>query len=94
MVFETVDTATPGRRIGIARLDRPGQLNALNLAMCASMLDTFRAWASDESIACVMLAGNGPNVSANAPRALLWDKVAKARFCPAPTCVDHHQPRN
>lgn len=60
MVFETVDTATPGRRIGIARLDRPGQLNALNLAMCASMLDTFRAWASDESVACVMLAGNGP----------------------------------
>lgn len=60
MVYETVESATPGRRIGIARLDRPGQLNALNLAMCASMLDTFRAWASDESIACVMLAGNGP----------------------------------
>jgi enoyl-CoA hydratase/carnithine racemase len=60
MVYETVDCATPGRRIGIARLNRPGQLNALNLAMCASMLATFRAWASDESIACVLLAGNGP----------------------------------
>ncbi len=60
MVYETVDTATPGRRIGIARLNRPGQLNALNLAMCQSMLDTFRAWVSDTSIACVMLAGNGP----------------------------------
>jgi enoyl-CoA hydratase/carnithine racemase len=60
MAYELVDCATPGRRIGIARLDRPGQLNALNLAMCQSMLDRFRAWASDESIACVMLAGNGP----------------------------------
>jgi enoyl-CoA hydratase/carnithine racemase len=60
MAYEILDCATPGRRIGIARLDRPGQLNALNLAMCQSMLDRFRAWASDESIACVMLAGNGP----------------------------------
>lgn len=60
MVYETVDCATPGRRIGIARLNRPSQLNALNLAMCRSMLETFRAWASDESIACVLLAGNGP----------------------------------
>lgn len=60
VVFETLDTATPGRRIGVARLDRPGQLNALNLSMCQSMLDTFRAWTSDTSIACVLLAGNGP----------------------------------
>ncbi|HYF61032.1 MAG TPA: enoyl-CoA hydratase/isomerase family protein [Burkholderiaceae bacterium] len=60
MQFEVRDCATPGRRIGIARLNRPAQLNALNLSMCQSMLDTFRAWASDESIACVVLAGNGP----------------------------------
>lgn len=60
MAYETVDCAASGRRIGVARLNRPGQLNALNLAMCASMLETFRAWASDESVACVVLAGNGP----------------------------------
>ncbi|MFM1991482.1 MAG: hypothetical protein RJA99_4439 [Pseudomonadota bacterium] len=60
MVFETVDCAAGGARIGIARLNRPGQLNALNLAMCQAMLDTFRAWVSDTSIVCVMLAGNGP----------------------------------
>jgi len=60
MLYETVDCAVPGRRIGIARLNRPGQLNALNLSMCQSMLERFREWASDESIICVMLAGNGP----------------------------------
>jgi enoyl-CoA hydratase/carnithine racemase len=60
MVFETLACPTGGRRIGIARLNRPGQLNALNLSMCQAMLTQFRAWASDESIACVMLAGNGP----------------------------------
>jgi enoyl-CoA hydratase/carnithine racemase len=59
MAYELMDCAAPGRRIAIARLDRPGQLNALNLAMCQSMLERFRAWASDESVACVVLAGNG-----------------------------------
>ena len=60
MVFETLDCTTPGRRVGVARLNRPGQLNALNLPMCQAMLTRFREWASDESIACVVLAGNGP----------------------------------
>jgi enoyl-CoA hydratase/carnithine racemase len=60
MLFETLDCTTPGRRVGIARLNRPGQLNALNLPMCQAMLTRFREWASDESIVCVMLAGNGP----------------------------------
>jgi len=60
MNFETMTCADGVHRIGIARLNRPGQLNALNLAMCQAMLDQFRAWASDESIVCVMLAGNGP----------------------------------
>jgi enoyl-CoA hydratase/carnithine racemase len=59
VLFETLDCGAD-RRIGVARLNRPGQLNALNLAMCQAMLDTFRAWASDESVACVVLAGNGP----------------------------------
>ncbi|MFA7503776.1 MAG: enoyl-CoA hydratase/isomerase family protein [Burkholderiaceae bacterium] len=51
--------ARNGRRIGFAILNRPRQLNALNLAMCESMLAQFRAWASDESIAAVVLAGAG-----------------------------------
>ena len=57
--FETLACGRDDLHIGIARLDRPGQLNALTLPMCQSMLERFRAWASDTSIACVMLAGNG-----------------------------------
>lgn len=60
MSFETMACSDGVHRIGIARLNRPGQLNALNLAMCQAMLDQFRAWASDESIVCVLLTGNGP----------------------------------
>lgn len=51
--------AAPARRLGIARLDRPGQLNALNLEMCEKLLAQLRRWASDEAIVAVVLAGNG-----------------------------------
>ena len=51
--------ARNGRRLGFAILNRPRQVNALNLAMCESMLAQLRAWASDESIAAVVLAGAG-----------------------------------
>ncbi len=58
MSFE--ERAGVGRaRIGIARLDRAAQLNALNLEMCEAMLAQLRRWASDESIRAVFLAGNG-----------------------------------
>ena len=43
MSFETMACSDGAHRIGIARLNRPGQLNALNLAMCQAMLDQFRA---------------------------------------------------
>jgi enoyl-CoA hydratase/carnithine racemase len=59
MVFERLPTHTPGREIGWAQLNRPGQLNALNLPMVQAMLDQFRAWASDTAIAAVLLTGNG-----------------------------------
>lgn len=47
------------RRIGIATLNRPRQLNALDLEMCELMLTQFRQWAEDPSIACVLLDGAG-----------------------------------
>ncbi|MFT4103780.1 MAG: enoyl-CoA hydratase/isomerase family protein [Burkholderiaceae bacterium] len=58
MTFEERATAS-GHRIGFATLDRPRQLNALNLRMCQMMLDQFRAWQSDEGIVAVVLQGAG-----------------------------------
>ena len=46
-------------RIGVATLNRPRQLNALNLEMCQLMLDRFRAWQADEGIVAVVLQGAG-----------------------------------
>jgi enoyl-CoA hydratase/carnithine racemase len=59
MVFERLPTATPGLEIGWAQLNRPAQLNALNLSMVEAMLTQCRAWASDTSIVAVLLTGNG-----------------------------------
>ncbi|MEN9316375.1 MAG: hypothetical protein RIS35_2768 [Pseudomonadota bacterium] len=58
MLFEERETAC-GRRIGFATLNRPKQLNALNLEMCQLMLDRFRRWASDERIVAVVLDAAG-----------------------------------
>ncbi|HWS76372.1 MAG TPA: enoyl-CoA hydratase/isomerase family protein [Quisquiliibacterium sp.] len=58
VLFEERD-AGGGRRVGFATLNRARQLNALNLEMCQLMLERFRTWASDESIAAVVLDGAG-----------------------------------
>ncbi|MFP5405577.1 MAG: enoyl-CoA hydratase/isomerase family protein, partial [Gammaproteobacteria bacterium] len=58
VLFEEREVAG-GRRIGVARLNRPQQLNALTLEMCQLLLDRFRAWASDEGIVAVLLEGAG-----------------------------------
>lgn len=57
VLFE--ELAAGGFRIGVATLNRPRQLNALDLEMCQLMLDRFRAWQADNSIVAVVLRGAG-----------------------------------
>jgi enoyl-CoA hydratase/carnithine racemase len=56
--FEEVE-ARGGRRIGFAHLARARQMNALSLEMCEAILRQLSVWASDESITCVVLDGDG-----------------------------------
>lgn len=58
VLFEERD-ASNGYRIGVARLNRPRQLNAITLEMCELLRDRLRQWAADESIAAVLLEGLG-----------------------------------
>ncbi len=58
VLFEEVEVGN-SMRIGYARLNRPRQLNAINLEMCELLLKQFRRWQSNESIAAVVLMGNG-----------------------------------
>lgn len=48
-----------GRRLGVITLNRPRQLNALNLEMCALMLRRLRKWRSDTGLVAVLLTGAG-----------------------------------
>jgi enoyl-CoA hydratase/carnithine racemase len=58
VLFET-RAAAGGAQIGIATLNRPKTMNALNLPMFEMMLKQFRIWASDESVIMVVLQGAG-----------------------------------
>jgi len=55
-----VHTGAYGARIGIATLDAPKSLNALNLEMIETLDTHLRAWAEDPNVVCVLLRGNGP----------------------------------
>lgn len=58
VLFRTENTVS-GHRIGVATLNRPRQLNALNLEMCRLLLTQLGAWRADPAIACVLLEGAG-----------------------------------
>lgn len=58
VLFETLSTPY-GRKIGVATLNRPMQLNAITLAMCELLRDRLREWASDDDVVAVMLEGAG-----------------------------------
>lgn len=58
VVFETLPAANH-RTLGWVRLNRPRQLNALNLQMCELMRDQLQIWASDEAIAAIVISGHG-----------------------------------
>ncbi|MGD9945780.1 MAG: enoyl-CoA hydratase/isomerase family protein [Burkholderiaceae bacterium] len=58
VLFEERATAS-GHRLGVARLNRPRQLNALTLQMCRLLLDQLRDWIADEGIVAVLVEGAG-----------------------------------
>ncbi|MDO8695935.1 MAG: enoyl-CoA hydratase/isomerase family protein, partial [Pseudomonas sp.] len=48
-----------GARIGVATLDATASLNALTLPMIEALSAKLTAWATEPSIVCVVLRGNG-----------------------------------
>ncbi|MDO9320097.1 MAG: enoyl-CoA hydratase/isomerase family protein [Pseudomonas sp.] len=49
-----------GARIGVATLDATASLNALTLPMIEALSAKLSTWATDPSIVCVVLRGQGP----------------------------------
>lgn len=58
VLFETRD-GQAGHRIGIATLNAPKTLNGLSLDMTRLLDAQLRAWAADDTVACVVLRGAG-----------------------------------
>ena len=58
VLFETA-TAVNGSLIGIATLNSPKSLNALNFDMIKLLEPQLKAWADDSNIAMVVLRGAG-----------------------------------
>lgn len=58
VLFE-VRQGQAGRRIGIATLNTPRTLNGLSLEMTRLLDAQLRAWAADDTVACVVLRGAG-----------------------------------
>lgn len=69
-------TGADGARIGIATLDAPKALNALNLPMIEVLGEQLHAWARDPGVVCVLLRGNGAKPSAPVAMYAHWYKPA------------------
>jgi enoyl-CoA hydratase len=65
MAYETVLVETKGR-VGIARLNRPQALNALNAMLIAELSDALDAFEKDDGIGCILLTGSEKAFAAGA----------------------------
>lgn len=59
VLIEEHDAAAGGFKVGVATLNAPAALNALNLSMIRALHEQLRQWADDPHVACVLLQGAG-----------------------------------
>ena len=94
MGYQHILVETKGR-VGIIRLNRPQQLNALNLALKAELSQAIDAFEADENIGCMLITGNekafaaGADIKEMADKTFIeaylgnfagnWDRAARAR---------------
>ncbi len=94
MSYQNILTETKGR-VGIIRLNRPQQLNALNMALKAELSQAIDAYEADDAIGCMLITGNekafaaGADIKEMADKTFIeaylgnfagnWDRAAKTR---------------
>ena len=65
MTYELIQTRVEGR-VGIATLNRPKQLNALNGQLMDELGEALMAWDADEAIGCMIVTGSEKAFAAGA----------------------------
>ena len=94
MSYQNIIVETKGR-VGIIRLNRPQQFNALNMALKAELGQAIDAYEADEAIGCLLITGNekafaaGADIKEMADKTFIeaylgnfagtWDRAARAR---------------
>lgn len=94
MSYQNILVETQGR-VGIIRLNRPQQLNALNLALKAELTQAIDAYEADDAIGCMLITGNekafaaGADIKEMADKTFIeaylgnfagnWDRASRAR---------------
>jgi enoyl-CoA hydratase len=94
MNYQNIIVETKGR-VGIIRLNRPQQLNALNLALKDELTQAIDAFEADDKIGCMLITGNdkafaaGADIKEMADKTFIeaylgdfvgnWDRIARAR---------------
>ncbi len=66
MPYEMILTETPAPGVGLARLNRPQALNALNSQITREIFDALEAFDRDDSIGCIILTGSDKAFAAGA----------------------------
>jgi enoyl-CoA hydratase len=74
MSYQNIIVETKGR-VGIIRLNRPQQLNALNRALISELIQAIDAFEADDGIGCMLLTGNDKAFAAGADIKEMADKT-------------------
>src|SRR5476651_276060 len=74
MSYQNIIVETKGR-VGIIRLNRPQQFNALNMALKAELGQAIDAYEADEAIGCLLITGNEKAFAAGADIKEMADKT-------------------
>src|ERR1019366_7382861 len=74
MSYQNIIVETKGR-VGIIRLNRPQQLNALNRALISELIQAIDAFEADDGIGCMLLTGNDKAFAAGSDIKEMADKT-------------------
>jgi enoyl-CoA hydratase len=74
MAYETLETRTEAGKVGVIRLNRPKQLNALSDQLMDELGAALKAFDADDAIGCIVLTGSEKAFAAGA------DITAMAKF--------------
>jgi len=66
MAYETILVETPASGVGLARLNRPQALNALNGQLTSELFEALETFDRDDSIGCMVLTGSDKAFAAGA----------------------------